>query len=116
MNNLLLLRKNRKLKQADLAKELGIAISTYSYWENNINEPDVSSLKKLADFFDVSVDVLLDRAEITTTQISESVTTHKQKWLSTLTPLQQTVVTTVLSLDELQLGKVLAYMHGLTGL
>lgn len=60
-NNLKKLRTNRGLYQKDIAKILGIAVSTYSYWENGTNEPDQKSLVKLADYFGVTVDYLLGR-------------------------------------------------------
>ena len=59
LDNLIKLRKGRGLFQEDMAKMLNIATSTYSYWENGRNEPDLKSLITLADFFYVSVDYLL---------------------------------------------------------
>ncbi len=113
MKNLLLLRKGKHLRQIDIANVLGIAVSTYSYWENDINEPDVESLKKLADFFDVSIDMLLDRENLSITTLNTSVQEVKQKWLSTLTKMQQSLIENVLKLNELQQYKVQAYMYGL---
>ena len=57
------LRKSRKLLQKDLARYLQVAESTYSYWEQGKFEPDTETLKKLADYFNVSVDYLLGRTE-----------------------------------------------------
>lgn len=61
MNRLKELRKTKAIKQAQLARMLGVAQSTMSGWENGINEIDIDSLFKLADFFGVSVDYLLGR-------------------------------------------------------
>lgn len=66
------LRKSRKLLQKDLARYLQIAESTYSYWEQGKFEPDTETLKKLADYFDVSVDYLLGRAENKETATTEN--------------------------------------------
>ena len=59
LTRLIQLRKSRKLLQKDVAEKLGVAISTYSYWESGKNEPDYESLLKLAKFFNVTTDYLL---------------------------------------------------------
>lgn len=61
MNNLAKYRKLKGLLQKDVAKVLGIATNTYSCYETGTNEPSISILLSLADFFDVSVDELLGR-------------------------------------------------------
>ncbi|PHC41335.1 transcriptional regulator [Bacillus toyonensis] len=58
-----LLRKEKKLRQEDMAKHLGIARTTYAMYEQGNREPDYDTLQKSADFFDVSVDYLLGRTE-----------------------------------------------------
>ena len=55
------LRKQKGLKQGDLAAFLGVAQSTLSGWENGKFEIDDKNIIKLADFFGVSVDYLLGR-------------------------------------------------------
>lgn len=60
LNNLIKLRKQHNLTQKDVAKMLGVATSTYSYWETSKNEPDINSLKILAKYFNVTIDYLLD--------------------------------------------------------
>ena len=62
-NRLKELREQNNLYQKDIASMLGIAVSTYSYWEKGTYEPDQASLAKLADFFHVRVDYLLGRDE-----------------------------------------------------
>ncbi len=57
------LRKLRDLTQKQLADMLNFKNTTYSNWECGIAEPDISSLKKLADFFDCSVDYLIGRED-----------------------------------------------------
>ena len=66
------LRKSRKLLQKDLARYLQVAESTYSYWEQGKFEPDTETLKKLADYFNVSVDYLLGRTENNETTTTEN--------------------------------------------
>ena len=54
------LRLEKKLSQPELAKAIGVSNGTISIWENNINEPKAGYVKKLAVFFNVSADYLLD--------------------------------------------------------
>lgn len=54
------LRKSKKLSLEDLAHFLGTSNQTISNWENEKTEPDVKSIKKLAGFFGVTTDYLLD--------------------------------------------------------
>ncbi|PFI17421.1 helix-turn-helix domain-containing protein [Bacillus cereus] len=62
-NKINFLRKERKLRQEDMAKHLGIARTTYAMYEQGNREPDYNTLQKLADFFNVSVDYLLGRTD-----------------------------------------------------
>lgn len=54
-----LLRKKRKITQADLANSLSVSNQAVSKWELGICYPDLSLLPKLAEYFDVSTDFLL---------------------------------------------------------
>lgn len=55
------LREGRSLSQLELSKILNISNSTLSLYESDKRSPDQDMLKKIADFFDVSIDYLLDR-------------------------------------------------------
>lgn len=55
------LRRNRKLKQIDLAEVLNCSQGVYSRYENEEREPPFDIIKKLADFYDVTVDYLMGR-------------------------------------------------------
>ena len=57
------LRQARGIKQADLAKYLGVAHNTLSYWEQGKYDVDNTSLQKIADFFKCTVDYVLFRDE-----------------------------------------------------
>lgn len=54
------LRNNRGLTQSQLADKIEVARTTYAMYEQGKREPDFETLKRLADFFDVSTDYLLD--------------------------------------------------------
>ncbi len=55
------LREDRDLRQKDLAAMLNVSQNTYSQYETGVIEMTASTLIKLADFYGVSVDFLLDR-------------------------------------------------------
>ncbi|MGM0173663.1 LexA family protein [Enterococcus sp. DIV0800] len=59
-----LLRTERKQTQQQIADYLGITRGAYSHFENGRNEPDKDTLIKLANYFEVTVDQLLGRNEI----------------------------------------------------
>ena len=57
------LRKEKGLSQRQLAKEIGTSQANLSRWEQGLNEPSIIECWKLADFFEVSIDVLCGRNE-----------------------------------------------------
>ncbi len=57
------LRKQRNIKQSDFAKQLHVSVSTISNYENNVHQPDIPTLTKIADYFNVSADYLLNRTQ-----------------------------------------------------
>ncbi|MBE7085737.1 MAG: helix-turn-helix transcriptional regulator [Clostridiales bacterium] len=62
-NKIAELRKGLKLSQRALAKEIGTSQANLSRWEQGINEPSIVECWKLADYFDVTIDVLCGRKE-----------------------------------------------------
>jgi len=60
------LRELRGFTQADLGNRAGIAPASVSHFETGQRVPSLDSLVKLADALQVSVDVLLGRAELGT--------------------------------------------------
>ena len=64
-----MLRRQRGLKQDDLANTLGVSAQAVSKWENDQTCPDISLLPKLAELLEVSVDELLSgkKEELVTT-------------------------------------------------
>lgn len=59
-NHLRTLLEERNMTQKELALHLNIAPSTLGSYVQNTREPDFSTLKLLAKYFDVSIDYLLD--------------------------------------------------------
>ena len=52
-------RKQKKMTQEKLAEALGVTVGAVYKWESGLSQPELGMLVELADFFDVSVDVLL---------------------------------------------------------
>ena len=57
------LRKKKGITQLKLAMDLGLNQNTVSRYETGEREADYKTLIMLADYFDVSVDYLLERTD-----------------------------------------------------
>ena len=55
------LRKAKKLTQQDLADRMNVSTAAVCKWETGASVPDINTLCLLADFFNVSVDYILGR-------------------------------------------------------
>ena len=58
------LRREKGLKQEDVAQTLGVSSQAVSKWENGQSCPDISLLPQLARLLGVTVDVLLSGEEV----------------------------------------------------
>lgn len=58
---LVMLRNQKGILQKDLVKELGFSLHTYQRFEYGLQEPRMSTLIALADFYDISLDELVCR-------------------------------------------------------
>ena len=58
--NIRALRKEQGITQTELGLRLGFCNQTISFWETGQREPDLDSLLKIAKYFQVSLDDLLD--------------------------------------------------------
>ncbi len=61
MNNLKEIRKKNNLTQQEVAKELNLNQQAYSRYETGVSEPDLKTLKDMADFFQTSIDEIVGR-------------------------------------------------------
>ncbi len=98
--NLIKIRKERKISQQKIAKEIKISQSNYSKYELGIIEPNIETLKKLADYFEVSIDTLVE---------------HKSTLidLGTLTLAQKQLFDLIKNCSDLVCVKAEAYINGL---
>ena len=55
------LRLENHLSQRQRGDALGVCNQTVSFWESGSREPDLDMVRKIAEYFDVSCDYLLDR-------------------------------------------------------
>ena len=65
------LRRKNKITQEHLANYIGVSTAAVSKWENKSSYPDIAILPKLASFFNVTIDELMDyKVNITNDDIS----------------------------------------------
>ena len=57
------LRKQQGISQQQLAQKIGTSQANVSRWEQGLNEPSIIECWKIADYFDVSLDLLCGRKE-----------------------------------------------------
>ena len=57
------LRKKRGITQQKLAMELNMAQNTKSQYESGAREADYAGLIAIADYFNISIDYLLERTD-----------------------------------------------------
>lgn len=53
------LRKEKGMTQLELAEQMGVTDKAVSKWERDLSFPDINSIPKLAEIFEVSVDELM---------------------------------------------------------
>ena len=61
--NLKKVRKEKGISQLKLAMELNMSQNTISRYETGEREPGINELVKIADYFNISIDYLLERTQ-----------------------------------------------------
>lgn len=102
MTRLKLLRESRGLNQQGLAAELNVSQAMISKYELGISEPDISMIRKIAEYFGVSSDYLL---EISDEKISIS--------SFGLSDAEREMLFGFKRLNGVQKEKLLSYLQGL---
>ena len=83
-NNIKELRKQKGLRQEQLAEAMGVSAASVSKWETNQSYPELTLLAELADFFEVSIDTLVghnlnaDRMETLIAQMVKAEDEHEE--------------------------------------
>ena len=63
MKGLKQIRKERRLTQLKVAMDLNISREALSHYENNKREPSIEMLVKMSEYFNVSIDFLINGKE-----------------------------------------------------
>lgn len=90
------------LSQQKLADILHISQQSVYKYENNITSPDIETLKNMADFFETSIDYLVDYTDIPNRfepTVTLSVNEEEQKLIHKyrrLTPKQRNLIQAIL--------------------
>ena len=96
------LRKKQNVKIEDIANELSVSIQAYYKYENNVNEPNLENVKKLAKLFHVTADELLGSK---TNLIN----------LEALETQKANIIKKVLSMNNNQINRVDDFVNGMMG-
>lgn len=93
------LRKKKNVTQQEVAEHLFITQHGYSNYEINKTEPNIETLCKLADYYNVTLDYLVGRNFVSD--------------IGYLSEQQREAVSLMQKLDEQSLSRVIAYMSGI---
>ncbi len=63
MKGLKMIRKERNLNQLKVAMDLNISREALSHYENGKREPSLDMLNRLSEYFNVSIDFLINGKE-----------------------------------------------------
>ena len=66
------LRKEKGMTQLQLAEKMGVTDKAVSKWERDLSMPDLNSIPKLAEIFEISVDDLMQMKTDTTENRSQN--------------------------------------------
>ena len=104
MNNLETIMKDKNISDTKLGAELYLSDSAIQGYRYNTKHPSLVSLIKLADYFDVNVDYLLDRTNIST-KVDELVKYDSEEYNSLVTKYNK--------LSKEDKANVIGYINGL---
>lgn len=104
MNNLETIMKDKNISDTKLGAELYLSDSSIQGYRYNTKHPSLVSLIKLADYFDVNLDYLLDRTNIST-RVDELVKYDSEEYNSLVTKYNK--------LSKEDKANVIGYINGL---
>ena len=58
------LRKAHSLTQEQMAEALGVTVGAVYKWEAGLSMPEIKLIMEIADFFEISVDILLGYVKV----------------------------------------------------
>ena len=104
MNNLETIMKDKNISDTKLGAELYLSDFSIQGYRYNTKHPSLVSLIKLADYFDVNVNYLLDRTNIST-KVDELVKYDSEEYNSLVTKYNK--------LSKEDKANVIGYINGL---
>ena len=93
------LRLEEKKTQIQVASDLNLPYMTYHNYEIGRNEPNIETLKKIADYYHITIDYLVNR--------------NFAHEIGYLTEQQKAVVKLICQLNENNLLRVASYISGM---
>lgn len=103
------LRKESNYTQKELAELLKIGQATIACYENGQREPQISSLKAYADFFDCSVDYIIGRE----TDYGKTISNGNDAYRLGLNMEEIELIEKYRNLDRNSRMKLLGYLDGI---
>lgn len=98
------LRKKKNITIAEAAKALGVAPRTYSSYEAEEREPNIETINRIADYYNVSVDYLFGREPQPNPLAMLNISVNDKKFIEIYTGLSDThkqiFVDTMIKLSE----------------
>lgn len=80
MKRLKEVRLSKGLKQENISNDLQITQAAYSHYENGRRNPDPATLKKLAEYFNISADYLLEIIDVPLTPAENEIRRNPDKY------------------------------------
>ena len=74
--NIRFLRKKENLSQEDFAERFGVSRQSVAKWESGESMPDLMKAREIAEYYDISVDTLIDLS-LSGTDINEQTSDGK---------------------------------------
>jgi transcriptional regulator with XRE-family HTH domain len=95
------LRKEKKLSQKEFGKRFDLSESTIGMYERDERKPDYDTLKRIADFFNETIDFLITGKKITTS--------NEEMWKDLLDPEKQVFFKDLLDAPEEKIEELIRF-------
>jgi transcriptional regulator with XRE-family HTH domain len=95
------LRKEKKLSQKEFGKLFDLSESTIGMYERDERKPDYDTLKRIADFFDETIDYLITGKKITSS--------NDDMWKELLDPDKQVFFKDLLDAPEEKIEELIQF-------
>lgn len=106
-DRLRLLRQEMGYTQRRMGEQFGVSQQTVAQWEKGTREPDHKMLKKIARFFNVSLDYLMGVDKAIDTQIAENIKRSRERLGVSQSTLAEYLGVNVQKIDAFEQGKEL---------